>query len=374
MRGSVAVLILAGCGRFGFDSNPDEPPTPDGPAGDTVRITISHNGGDGTVTGPNGFTCAGGECTLDVAPGTAVKLRGLAAVDAWFAGWTGPCGGNFDCELQADADLTVIAEFTPTPNRVFITSTTITGDFGGIGGADAICATRAAAAGLSGTFIAYLSDDAVAAPSRISTSRGWIRTDGAPFADAPTGFSSGSLLFPVRLDEYGNDLGAAQAWTGTNYGAITNANLCTNWTTADMAQNDTTNMVEFGFDMPQSRVRACSQEHHLLCVETGRVVTVATRADTGKRAFVTLNGWQPGGGRTSADAHCASEAALAAFPGTFLAAVATTTESIKSRFPSDQIYRRTDDVRVLRGPGMFTTDWLDVEICPIGVSNWLRMR
>jgi hypothetical protein len=46
--------------------------------------------------------------------------------------------------------------------------------------------------------------------------------------------------------------------------------------------------------------------------------------------------------------------------GTFLAAVATTTETIKSRFPADAIYRRTDGVRLLRSPGIWTAQWLDV--------------
>ena len=97
-----------------------------------------------------------------------------------------------------------------------------------------------------------------------------------------------------------------------------------------------------------------------MCVEIGRVQPVITRPDTGKRAFATTNSWQPGGGRDSADAHCASEASLAGLTGTFLAAMATTTETIASRFPADAIYRRTDGVRLLRAAGLWSGDWLDV--------------
>ena len=50
----------------------------------------------------------------------------------------------------------------------------------------------------------------------------------------------------------------------------------------------------------------------------------------------------------------------AGLPGTFLAAVATTTETIASRFPADAIYRRTDGVRLLRGAGLWSAEWYDV--------------
>ncbi len=360
MRGALLLIVsgLFGCGRFGFDADPADsvaPPIPDG----RVRVTIHHNDGDGTVVGPNGFACATGECTLDVEPGTAVNFRGLAATGAWFAGWTGPCGGNFDCDVIVDANLTIVADFTPTPNRVFVTSTTTDGAFGGLAGGDAICAARASAAGLTGTFIAYLSSSTTDAPSRLSTSRGWVRTDGAPFADAPSSFITGELEFPARLDESGTDLGDPLVYTGTNWGVKT-LDLCADWSTADNMQDGSVNESKFAFDMLGSRRRSCGNQAHLLCVETGRVQPVMTRPDTGKRAFATTNGWAPGGGRDSADAHCASEATVAGLTGTFLAAIATTTETIASRFPADAIYRRTDGVRLLRAAGLWTAEWFDV--------------
>jgi hypothetical protein len=357
MRG-LSLILLAGCGRFGFDAG-DPPSDPDAPVGTGVRITIEHNGGDGTVVGPNGFTCTTGTCTFDVAPGTEVSLRGLAATDAWFAGWSGPCGGNFKCDLYVDADVTIVADFTPTPNRVFVTSTTTDGAFGGIAGADAICAARAAAADLTGTFIAYLSDNATTAASRVVGSRGWIRTDGAPFVDAPTAFSTGAVWFPSRLDELGNDLGSIPAYTGTSFGAAT-ANRCLEWTSNAGAENGTTNELFFGYDSFRSSNRACSSQQHLLCTEIGRVVPITVRPDTGRLAFMSTAGWKPGGGRASADAHCANEATAAGLPGTFLAAIATTTESIASRFPEGKLYRRVDGVRLLRSSDLFTAEWVDV--------------
>lgn len=346
----IPLILLMGCGRFGFF--PEE-------ADDTRRVTIEHSGGDGTVVGPDGFACADGTCSFDVVPGTVVSLRGLAATGAWFAGWTGPCGGNFDCELQIDADLTITAEFTPTPNRVFVTSTTTTGDFGGIAGADAICATRASEAGLTGTFIAYVSDAATTAADRVAGSRGWVRIDGAPFADTPAAFSTGAVMFPPRLDELGNDLGDALVYTGTSFGGAT-ANRCLEWTSRLGTENGTTNEVKFGYDSLGSTNRACSSDQRLLCTEVGRIVEVSTRPDTGRLAFMSTTGWSPGGGRSSADAHCAAEATAAGFTGNFLAALATTTESIASRFSAGSVHRRVDGVRLLRTPGTFATEWLDV--------------
>jgi hypothetical protein len=360
-RGALLVILsgLSGCGRFGFDADPptDQPPPP--PVDGKVRVTIKHNGGDGTVVGPNGFTCTTGQCTLDLDPGTAINFRGLAAAGAWFAGWTGPCGGNFDCDVIVDADVTIVADFTPTPNRVFVASTPITGALGGIAGGDAICAARATAAGLNGTFIAYLSSSTLDAPSRLSTSRGWVRTDGAPFADSPSSLTTGEIVFPARLDELGSDLGDPEVFTGTEWGVKT-VETCADWTSADNALNGSVNEVKLALDLPRSWGLGCGNEAHLLCVEIGRVQPVMTRPDTGRRAFATINGWQPGGGRDSADAHCAAEASLAGRNGTFLAAIATTTESIASRFPTDAIYRRIDGVRLSRAAGLWTSEWFDV--------------
>jgi len=357
MRRLLPLILLVGCGRFGFDADPQA--NPDGPTEVVARVTIQHSGEGGTVVGPDGFTCATGSCKFDVAPGTVVNLRGLAAAERWFQGWTGPCGGNFDCEIQVDADVTILADFSPTPNRVFVTSGATNGAIGGIGGADDICAAHASTANLTGTFIAYISDSTTSAPSRLAGSRGWIRTDGAPFADAPTAFSTSDIRFPVRLDELGNDLGDPLVFTGTSFGTTT-VNHCQDWTSNAGNQNGTTNEVKYGSDSLGGGTRACTFPGHLLCTEIDRVVPVATRPDTGRMAFMSTTDWTPGGGRASADAHCASEAANAGLTGNFLAALATTTESLASRFPATEIYRRVDGVRLLRGPGMFTGEWLDV--------------
>lgn len=364
-------LALGAC-RLGFDDV--DPEGGDDGASTTARITIQHNGaGLGTVIGPNGLSCTDGNCTIEVDKGVGITLRGLPTANGWFLGWTNPCGGNFDCVFTPTQDATIVADFTPTPNRVFVTSTTVDGAFGGLAAADAICAARATAGGLSGTFVAYLSDSTTNAMTRIAGSRGWVRRDGAPFADTPAAFSTGAIMFPPRLDEFGTDLGNVNVYTGTNWGATTTANLCTDWTDNTAAVMGGVSQTQYASSSLNGSARACTMQAHLLCVETGRDIQVATRPNTGKLMFSTKNGWTPGGGRDSADAFCQSQAAAAGLPGTFLAGVATSTESIASRFAPDSIYRRVDDVRLLRTAGLFSVAWLDVppEIDEFGalVSN-----
>ena len=358
MRRVTTILWFAlGACRMGFD---DIEPGGDDGVSTTARITVQHNGPDlGTVVGPNGFTCTTGTCVLDVEKGTPVMLRALASNNAWFFGWTNVCGGNFDCAFTATEDATIVADFTPTPNRVFVTSTTVDGSFGGIAAADAMCSSRAAAAGLSGTFIAYLSDSTTNALTRIGASRGWVRRDGAPFADDPTAFSTGKVVFPPRLDELGNDIGNVNIYTGTSYG-VTSTTLCTDWTDNAAGSMGGIAQTQYASSSVYAASRACSTQGHILCVETGRNETVQARPNTGKLAFSTKNAWTPGGGRDSADAFCASEAAAAGLSGTFLAAIATTTESIASRFTPGNTYRRVDGVRLVRAPGLFDVTWLDV--------------
>ena len=54
---------------------------------------------------------------------------------------------------------------------------------GGLAGADAICAARANAAGLPGTFKAFLGSLNANAWARLAGARGFARVDGKPFGD-----------------------------------------------------------------------------------------------------------------------------------------------------------------------------------------------
>ncbi|MBL9101063.1 MAG: DUF4215 domain-containing protein, partial [Myxococcales bacterium] len=146
------------------------------------------------------------------------------------------CGDGFtqqgveQCDDANTDDTDACSNDCIAPRRVFILSPGIGtgGKLGGIDGADSLCQTRAASAGLSGTFKAWLTDsdpDSAPATRFDSTSfSGWyLGTDGSPIAhgwqdltsldDNQTDF----LKAPIRADEFGMNIGSeAVVWTNTS--------------------------------------------------------------------------------------------------------------------------------------------------------------
>src|SRR5213592_2896892 len=113
---------------------------------------------------------------------------------AWLLLFTIPaCGGD-------DAGST--CEPVPTDaNYVFVTSTTHAPDELGPADADRICNARAQAAGLPGTYVAWLSSSTEPARDRLGSARGWVRLDGLPFTDTLADLAAGKVFYPVGLDE-----------------------------------------------------------------------------------------------------------------------------------------------------------------------------
>ena len=78
------------------------------------------------------------------------------------------------------------------------------GNLGGLAGADSKCQARADAAGLGGSWNAWLSDDAESASSRITRSSGpYTRVDGVLVANNWDDLTDGSLQNPLSIDEFG---------------------------------------------------------------------------------------------------------------------------------------------------------------------------
>jgi hypothetical protein len=134
-----------------------------------------------------------------------------------------------------------------TPKLVFVTSKTYAGgELGGLAGADAKCAARAAAAGVTGTFKAWLSSDDVTAASRLThASAPYHLADGTPIAASWADVVGGLLQHPIDLDETGAldtragsciDAASVAVWTATAidgghvYNPIDANYTCTNWT------------------------------------------------------------------------------------------------------------------------------------------------
>jgi hypothetical protein len=108
----------------------------------------------------------------------------------------GACGTSCDLECKKGA----CVEFL----TVFVTSKTFTGNLGGIAGADAKCQALAEAEGLSGTFLAWLSDSNTTPWSRFYRSEYPYRlTDGTLVAKSWSDLVDGTLEHPINLTETG---------------------------------------------------------------------------------------------------------------------------------------------------------------------------
>jgi hypothetical protein len=82
----------------------------------------------------------------------------------------------------------------PPPKRMFVTSQTYAGNFGGAAAADSICATLAEAALLGGKWNAFLSDDSTGALARTREIGPWFRVDReTKIFNNRTGFTVGAL-------------------------------------------------------------------------------------------------------------------------------------------------------------------------------------
>jgi hypothetical protein len=241
----------------------------------------------------------------------------------------------------------------PMIDVAFVTKEVYTGAFGGVAGANAKCRNAAMAAGRSGTFVAFVSSTAQNAVDQLSGSRGWMRTDGVTVIDtAASVFASSTMFSEIDRDQNGTRITFTEdtgVWTGSMPNGMrdTGGNSCTSWTA-------TTGFAWIG-DLMATGTRiaeagstgSCAGMHHLLCFETGKSVTISppSRLVTGRYAFVSSA--RTGIGIGKLDTQCNADATTAGLPGSYLAAVATSTATIRSRFTLDaRIVQRRDGTQI----------------------------
>lgn len=117
---------------------------------------------------------------------------------------------------------------------MFATSTTYNGNLGGVAGADAKCMTRAAAGGLTGTYVAWISaPGGIDARDRV-LDVAYERTDGVEVAANLAQLSTEDLSAPINHDEFGVAIPAGNfdTWTGTNANGLWfggSDSDCSNW-------------------------------------------------------------------------------------------------------------------------------------------------
>ncbi len=286
---------------------------------------------------------------------------------------------------------------------VFVTSVMGTGNLGswadaggatGLAAADNVCNARAIAAGLSGTFVAWLStatDDAYCRVQGFSGENSancgqamlprqagpWSRRDGSPFGLSllATVGSQQYIYNPTRFDENGTALPGHLYFTNSEGPGQGDSGDCGGWTNetglnVDAGQTDATALQwSYGGATPD-----CSESHHLLCFERGVGPALTFPAISGKRVFVTsatgncnLSTWTGAGGQTglaAADAICKARATAASLTDAdrFEAMLATSTSAITDRISSDGPFVRIDGVRVAANKQALVTSTLDSTI------------
>ncbi len=229
----------------------------------------------------------------------------------------------------------------------FVTSTSGNGNLGswaeadgktGTAAADAICQSRASAAGLSGTFAAWISDSSDDAYCRVQNLHGklgsncgqstlpvaagpWVRTDGHPYGGIISDLAlKGNIYTPARYDEYGTLFSDPPFYfTNTASWGYADGASCGDWTAVSSGEygsvgyNDSTEGT--------IALAPCDTENRLLCMQTGSGPQLSNFAASGKKVFVSsstgtgdLGSWADAGGNTgiaAGDAICQSLAAKA---------------------------------------------------------------
>ena len=338
--------------------------------------------GPGTVTStPSGMSCTA-DCEAHFAPGTSVTLRASAGAETDFTGWNkGGCYGSGTCTLVMDQDRWAAAIFTLKKNYMFVTKntykpgaqynkTTAPLRFSSLTDADSICNDLASDAGLAGTYVAWLSTSTVNAKDRLGTARGWVRPDGKPFTDRVSDLIDNKVFYPPLIDEQGDSVGVNQwAYTGTRGDGVKTSSHCSSWSSSSGSATggypDGDGWIWTSMGGP-----GCGTGHHLYCFGTDHANAVTPEPREGRRAFITNGSFNPGGGLSSADALCQSEAASAGLSGTFLAFLGTETASPASRFLSiGNSWLRTDDVVLAASADAFMDGNLYAAIAVVARGN-----
>lgn len=237
-----------------------------------------------------------------------------------------------------------------TNNVAFVSSASITpGTLGGFAPADAACQAEADGAGLVGTYVAWLSTSTTNAIDRLAGSRGWVRSDGAPFVDTVADLAAGRLFAPLSADVTGAALPAMTAvFTGTLPDGTADPFTCGDLSsTSDLMAYGYANMTSGEWTRIDASFTVCGANVRIYCFGTGTYTPVVIPQVPARRAFLS-DPWTPGSGIAGADAQCQQSATTAglANPSSFRTLISTTTTTAASRFADGLPWARLDGLLV----------------------------
>lgn len=223
-------------------------------------------------------------------------------------------------------------------NYVFVSSQTVAVTESVVEDADVLCNDLAQAAGLPGTFVAWLSSEGDARDRlRLDniTAQGWIRPDGRPFANTIGELVLGTIFYPPVLDETGMHVGSVSVMTGTN-GDGTRSDRCASWTDTTAKDRYLIGQTDAGFDRwTNTGLAACDVPNRVYCFGVDRVEEVSFAPVEGRLAFISESPLPANSGLEGFDAACAATAVNANLDGSFKALIATTSAPALARFDLD---------------------------------------
>jgi hypothetical protein len=135
--------------------------------------------------------------------------------------------------------------------EAFVSSAEVSGDLDGFAGADAVCQSSAAAAGMyrPESFKALLasSSTGTAITDRIAFDGEWYRRDGLLFAHNKAELTNGPVTLPLNVTEWGDYVGLSVALTGARADGSPFPDLdCNGWSSlGGMVSGSVPNMVAF---------------------------------------------------------------------------------------------------------------------------------
>ena len=189
----------------------------------------------------------------------------------------GVVNGPEECDDANMVDDDACSDGCIAPRTVFVTSTTINGQLGGLAGADALCKTSADKNGLvAAQWIAWLSDETGSPATRMDTAfTGWYQLPGGTaVAHGWTDLTDGTLLHAIDLDESGAPIAKdpLNVWSNTSAaGAYIDANHCMNWSESKLnAKGRLGDITATGSDwtevaVPGLNPATCSAGLHVYC-------------------------------------------------------------------------------------------------------------
>ena len=179
-----------------------------GTGGTAGAAGATGSGGSGGTGGSSGSPGGGG------APGGGSGGSGAAGGSG--SGGSAGAGGSGGAPVSA--------------KRLFVTSSTHTGNLGGLSGADSVCNARATSAGLGGSWVAWISGAGQSAIDRVLGSGPWTLVDGTTVVfKTKESITTAGPAVPINVDETGVQLATGRAWTGTSQLGAKLAETCSGW-------------------------------------------------------------------------------------------------------------------------------------------------